>query len=90
MDSGIIKIIIWAVIAAVILGILWKNGQLAKFRNYLALTKLELKKCSWPTIDELKTSTAVVFVASAILGVFTLLVDLIINGSITGLLGMFD
>lgn len=90
MDSDIIKIIIWTVIAAIILGVLWKNGQLARFRNYVALTKMELKKCTWPTYDELKLNTAVVFVSTVILSAFTVLVDFIINGSVTGLLGLFN
>ncbi len=90
MDRELIKIIIWAVVAAVALGILWKKGLLARFRQYLALTRMELKKCSWPTPDELKTSTAVVFVSTVILGIFTVVIDLVINGTVTGLLGLFD
>lgn len=90
MDKEIITIIIWTVVAAVILGVLWKNGQLARFRNYVALTKMELKKCTWPTQDELKLHTAVVFVSTLILSVFTVVIDYIVNGSITGLLQLFN
>ena len=35
----------------------------------------ELKKCTWPTRTELRDSTLVVVVASAILGVFTSISD---------------
>lgn len=90
MDRDIINIIIWAVVAMVILGLLWKNGQLARFRNYVALTRMELKKCSWPTKEELKLSTAVVFVSTIILAVFTIVVDFVINSGVTTLLGLFD
>ncbi len=35
----------------------------------------ELKKCTWPTMSELRDSTIVVVVAAAILGVFTSISD---------------
>ncbi len=35
----------------------------------------ELKKCTWPTMSELRDSTIIVVVASAILGVFTSISD---------------
>ena len=35
----------------------------------------ELKKCTWPTMSELRDSTIVVVVASVILGVFTSISD---------------
>lgn len=35
----------------------------------------ELKKCTWPTMSELRDSTIVVVVAAVILGVFTSISD---------------
>ena len=35
----------------------------------------ELKKCTWPTWEELKGSTIIVFVTILMLGVFTVAVD---------------
>jgi preprotein translocase subunit SecE len=35
----------------------------------------ELKKCTWPTMSELRDSTVVVVVAAVILGVFTSISD---------------
>ena len=35
----------------------------------------ELKKCTWPTMPELRDSTVIVIVASLILGVFTSISD---------------
>ncbi|HYP16874.1 MAG TPA: preprotein translocase subunit SecE [Opitutus sp.] len=35
----------------------------------------ELKKCTWPTMSELRDSTIIVVVAAVILGVFTSISD---------------
>jgi preprotein translocase subunit SecE len=54
---------------------LWWKGYLKRLADYVAETREELKKCTWPTWDELKGSTVVVFITVALLGVFTVLVD---------------
>lgn len=41
--------------------------------------RLEMKKVSWPTWDELRGSTAVVLGLSLILGIFLFLVDFILS-----------
>jgi len=38
-------------------------------------TRVELEKCSWPTWEELKGSTLLVFISIALLGIFTVVVD---------------
>jgi preprotein translocase SecE subunit len=38
-----------------------------------------LRKCSWPTWEELKGSTALVIVSIGLLGAFTVAVDFIMN-----------
>jgi preprotein translocase subunit SecE len=75
MNNDTIWLIIWA---AVILGVfawVWRAGHLARFANYVLLTREELRKCTWPTLDELKGSTVVVTVAIVILGTFTIIID---------------
>ena len=47
--------------------------------NYVMETREELRKCTWPTYDELKGSTIVVMVAIFILGLFTIGADLVIS-----------
>ncbi|MBM3836979.1 MAG: preprotein translocase subunit SecE [Verrucomicrobia bacterium] len=47
--------------------------------NYVMETREELRKCTWPTYDELKGSTIVVLVATAILGAFTIGADAVIS-----------
>ena len=41
-------------------------------------TREELRKCTWPTWDELKGSTVVVMISILLLGVFTVVVDLVL------------
>jgi preprotein translocase SecE subunit len=77
--TGWIGLAIWA---AVILGIfffLWSKGYLVKIRNYFAETQEELKKCSWPSREELRGSTVVVLVTTVLLGLFTVGVDWILS-----------
>jgi preprotein translocase SecE subunit len=70
---------IWGAVIAAIFGFLWSKGYLIKIRNYFEETQEELKKCSWPTRDELKGSTVVVMVTIVILGAFTVCVDWVLS-----------
>jgi len=65
-----------AVIGAVF-AFLWWRGYLKRLAAYIAETREELKKCTWPTWDELKGSTVLVFVTMIVLGVFTVVVDFV-------------
>ena len=55
--------------------IAWWLGYLTRLANYVAETREEMRKCTWPTWAELKGSTVVVMISIAILGVFTMVVD---------------
>ncbi|MGH7953975.1 MAG: preprotein translocase subunit SecE [Limisphaerales bacterium] len=72
-------IIIWVVVVAGVFGLLWWQGQLRRLTVYVQETREELRKCSWPTWTELKGSTALIIVSVALLGGFTVGVDLILN-----------
>lgn len=74
-----ITIIIWAVVVLAIFGFLWWQGHLRRFATYIQQTREELKKCTWPTWDELKGSTVVVSISIALLGAFTVAVDFVFN-----------
>ena len=63
--------IILFVLAVAAFGVLWYQGQLKRFAVYVQETREELKKCAWPTWDELKESTVLVMIVTAILGLFT-------------------
>jgi len=57
----------------------WQKGHLLRLGNYVDETKVELRKCTWPTREELKGSTVVVIISAAIVAVFTVGVDFIIS-----------
>jgi preprotein translocase subunit SecE len=79
VNESYISLIIWAVVILGVLFFLWTKGYLVRMRDYIAETQEELKKCTWPTRDELKGSTVVVVVTMAILGVFTVGVDYVMS-----------
>ena len=68
-------LIITILIVAAGFSFLWYQGYLIKIRNYVAETQEELKKCTWPSWDELKGSTVLVMITMALLGAFTIVVD---------------
>jgi len=74
-----IQIGIWTglILAAFIVS--WRAGYVAQLSAYVQGTRDELKKCTWPTWEELKGSTVVVAVSIALLGMFTMFADFIFN-----------
>lgn len=76
--SNLTKTFIWLGVAIVIFAFLWRQGQLNRIRQYISETLEELKKCTWPTWDELKGSTVVVLISIALLGAFTVIIDKIL------------
>ena len=77
--NDLVKILIWVAVIGSVFAILWWQGQLVRIRNYVLETREELKKCTWPTWDELKGSTALVVVSIILLGGFTVITDLFFN-----------
>ncbi len=73
-----IKLLIWVAIIGGVFAFLWRKGYLFKVTLYVRETQEELKKCSWPSIEELKGSTVVVMVAMVLMAGFTILADQIV------------
>jgi len=71
--------LIWIAVIGAAFAILWWRGQLKRLAAYVAETREELKKCTWPTWNELKGSTVVVMVAILLLGLFTAASDFVLN-----------
>jgi len=67
------------VVIGVLFGLLWWKGQIRRLSVYFQETREELRKCSWPTLEELKGSTALIIVSIALLGAFTVVVDFVMN-----------
>jgi preprotein translocase subunit SecE len=76
--NGWIHIAIWAAVIGAVFGYLWWQGQVRRFALYIQETREELKKCSWPSWEELKGSTVVIAISIALLGGFTVGVDLVL------------
>jgi len=70
---------IWVAVIGVIFTWLWRRGDLLRLSRFVQETREELKKCSWPTWQELKGSTVVVTISIALLGAFTVLVDYLLH-----------
>jgi preprotein translocase subunit SecE len=72
-----LKLGIWVAVIGAAFLYLWRQGYLLRVSSYIAETREELKKCTWPSREELKGSTVVVMVTLAILAIFTVSVDLV-------------
>ena len=79
MNTDLIWIIVWVVAIGGIFAWLWRAGHLMRFAAYVQQTREELRKCTWPSWDELKGSTVVVTISIILLGGFTVLVDFVFS-----------
>lgn len=77
--NSYLSLIIWLVLIGGAFVFAWRKGYLLRLAAYIESTRDELKKCTWPSLEELKGSTVVVMVAIILLGGFTVGVDLVIT-----------
>ena len=70
-----LTIAIWVVLIGGVFAYLWWQGYVRRCATYIQETREELKKCTWPTWDELKGSTVLIFVTICLMGVFVRVVD---------------
>ena len=70
-----IHIGIWTAAIGIVFGILWYKGQIQSLAVYVSETRDELKKCAWPSWEELKGSTVLIIVMVALLGAFVVITD---------------
>lgn len=56
--------------------------MIAKIKNFVGEVSKEMKKVSWPTKDQLKESTIVVLVTTAILTTYIFVVDFVVTEAI--------
>jgi preprotein translocase subunit SecE len=76
--QNLVWIIVWVAIIGGAFAWLWYKGHLQRFADYVKATREELRKCTWPSWEELKGSTVVITISIVILGGFTVLVDQIL------------
>ena len=79
-------IVIWVAVVGGVFAWLWRAGHLLRLSDYVRQTREELRKCTWPTLEELKGSTVVVAISIVLLGGFTVLVDFLFNMVISRLI----
>jgi len=79
---------VWAGIIAVLFGVFWWKGYVARLRVYFQETWHELKpgRCSWPTWAELRGSTVLIGVTFVLLGAFIAVLDFFFNKFFTKVL----
>jgi len=77
-NSYYIKLAVTVALVGVAFGIAWRKGYLMQLRTYVLETREELRKCTWPSWDELRGSTVVVMVSIFILGLFTVGIDFVL------------
>ncbi len=82
-----LKLGIWVGVIGAVFAFLWRKGYLLRIATYIAETREELRKCTWPSIEELKGSTVVVMITLALLGAFTVGVDFVVSQLIRLILG---
>jgi preprotein translocase subunit SecE len=85
VNNFYIQLLIIVVAVAAVFGVLWRTGQLLRLTGYVQETKEELKKCTWPSRDELKGSTFIVLLSILALGVFTVVIDLVLTLFVRGI-----
>jgi preprotein translocase subunit SecE len=73
------------VVAMVLFVLALRAGYFLKISAYWAEMMEEMRKCTWPTWDELLGSTVLVTVSVAIIGGFTVGVDYICSNIIKAL-----
>ena len=77
MSNWTIAILVVAIGSA--FAYLWWQGHIRRFATYVQETREELKKCTWPTWDELKGSTVLITITIVLLGVFTVVCDTLLT-----------
>ena len=74
-----LKLGIWVGVIGAVFAFLWRKGYLLRITTYIAETREELRKCTWPSLEELKGSTVVVMITLALLGAFTVGIDFVVS-----------
>jgi preprotein translocase subunit SecE len=74
----LLTLLLWTLVVGAAFAFAWRKGYLRRLTLYVGETQQELKKCTWPTLQELKGHTVVVVVAFVLLSIFTVGVDMVL------------
>jgi preprotein translocase subunit SecE len=64
----------------------WRKGYVRQVSVYVMETREELRKCTWPSLDELRGSTVVILISIVLLGLFIVGSDFVILRFVRGVL----
>lgn len=70
---------IWLGLLAALIVFLWRRGHLARLKKHIGETREQLKKCTWPTRNELKQHTVVVLMSTLLLAAFIVVADVFVQ-----------
>ena len=84
--NDLVKLGLWVIAIGVAFGYCWRKGYLQRLADYAAETREELRKCTWPSREELKGSTVVVMITIILLGLFIIGSDFVILKFVRGIL----
>jgi preprotein translocase subunit SecE len=86
VNKDLIQLVVWGVIVLVAFIYAWRKGHLMRLSDYVAETREELRKCTWPSVEELKGSTFVVLLTVVLLALFVIGSDFVILKFVRGVL----
>ena len=66
------------------------TGWIKKIKDFLAETRLEMRKVSFPSRDEVVATTIVVLVTSFVFAIFLWVTDLLIQRGYVGIVKVFE
>jgi preprotein translocase subunit SecE len=66
------------------------NGWIKKIKDFLAETRLEMRKVSFPSRDEVVATTVVVLITSFVFAVFLWISDIVIQRGYVGIVKVFE
>ncbi|HVR09470.1 MAG TPA: preprotein translocase subunit SecE [Thermoanaerobaculia bacterium] len=66
------------------------NGWITKIKDFLAETRLEMRKVSFPSKDEVVATTVVVLITSFVFAVFLWISDILIQRGYVGIVKVFE
>jgi preprotein translocase subunit SecE len=66
------------------------NEWFKKIRDFLAETRLEMRKVSFPSRDEVVATTVVVLITSFVFAIFLWAADLLIQRGYVGIVKVFE
>lgn len=86
MEKELIRLLVWTIVIGGLFAFAWWKGWLKAISLYSKETREELRKCTWPSKEELKGSTVVIIIASLLMGLMTVAADFVATFVVTNII----